>query len=69
MSSSFIWSESQSLKEIDLEVRDSIGFLAVQILSQRDDFKKMDKRTMLLELRAIIKELQDAYESNGDYDD
>lgn len=45
-----------------VEVRDSIGNLAVQVLSARENLAEMDYSTMIQKLYEIVCDLQDAYD-------
>ena len=51
-----------SLDEPEFVLRDSLGALAIQILSQRNDLSKMNYDDMLHELLDIINELHSAYD-------
>lgn len=47
-----------------VEVRDSLGALAVQVLASREDLAKLSYPEMLQKLHTIVKELHQAYDSN-----
>lgn len=51
-----------SLDEPIFVLRDSLGFLAVQILSAKKNLQQMSYDDMLHELLVIIEELHDAYD-------
>ena len=51
-----------SLDEPNFVLRDSLGSLAVQILSSKNDLSQMSYDDMLCELLDIIKELHNAYD-------
>ena len=44
-------------------LRDSLGYLAVQVLTARNDLTKMSNLEMILELHQIISDLHDTYDS------
>ncbi|WP_196590550.1 hypothetical protein [Pectinatus frisingensis] len=52
---------SHELTPVNIVLRDSLGVLAVSILSHRADFGSMQYDCMLSELHSIIAELHDAY--------
>ena len=62
LSADFFENNSHALRMPNIVLRDSLGTLAVQILSQRPDFSKLDYGTMLNELENIIIDLHDAYD-------
>lgn len=47
----------------ELEVRDNLGALAVQVLSARKNLADLPYETMLTELYTIVKELHSAYDN------
>lgn len=51
-----------SLDEPIYVLRDSLGFLAVQVLSSKKDLSQMNYHDMLNELFDIISELHNAYD-------
>ncbi len=59
---SFDPSNSASLDDPVFVLRDSLGALAIQILSTREDFSKMSYEQMLRELLDIIIKLHTAYD-------
>ena len=52
---------SHELPQVNIVLRDSLGTLAVSVLSHRADFGSMQYGCMLRELHSIIAELHDAY--------
>lgn len=56
--------QEQNLKQINISTRDSIEYLAVQILIAQNDLKTIDIEdypNLMSDLKEIIKELQLAY--------
>lgn len=56
--------QEQNLKQISISTRDSIEYLAVQILVAQNDLKTIDTKdyqNLMSDLKEIIKELQSAY--------
>ena len=51
-----------SLDEPPFVLRDSLGLLAVQVLSSKKDLSRMNYHDMLRELFNIISELHNAYD-------
>lgn len=62
ISSDFFESNDQALRKPKIILRDSLGFLAVQLLSSREDISNMDYPTMLFKLHEIITNLHDTYD-------
>lgn len=66
------WSDPEqahALKDSKIVLRDSLGTLAVQLLSSRNNLSQMTNSDMLRELHKIIVELQNTYdEMQGNFD-
>lgn len=58
----FMTNNSQALLEPNVVLRDSLGTLAVAILSKRMDVSTAKSEDLLLELHEIIKDLQNSYQ-------
>lgn len=50
-----------ALRPVNITLRDSLGFLAVQKLAAVKDISKMENEQLLCELREIISDLHDSY--------
>ena len=69
MMSNFFDENDHALKSNLVVLRDSLGALAVSILSADPDFTKMNNRERLSRLYSLINDLQKEYErANGDFD-
>ncbi len=59
-----------ALRTPNIVLRDSLGTLAIHLLSSREDITKLDQDNLLRKLHIIISELQHTYESmNGNFSD
>jgi len=54
---------AHELQNPSIVMRDSLGYLAIQILSKQHDIGTMDYDEMLRELHQIIIDLHDSYHS------
>lgn len=62
--SEFFEEHEESLRMPIIELRNSLGNLAIQILTTKDDISKMGYDEMLRKLYDIICDLQTAYDRN-----
>ena len=51
-----------ALVPVDIELRDSLGVLAVHVLAARENLAKLSSEDMLRKLHDIIHELHEAYD-------
>lgn len=58
----FFDENNQSLRQVSVVVRDSLGTLAIQLLCARQDITKLGYNELIVELSNIVKELHGAYE-------
>ena len=62
LTSDFFENEEQALRRPVIVLRDSLGALAIQILSEKEDIANLQYNVLLSKLNEIISELNDAYE-------
>ena len=55
---------SASLPTVQCVLRDSLGYLAVQMLIRREDFDSMSDCDKLYQLESIIDHLHEVYDAN-----
>ncbi len=68
LSTDFFENHDHALRMPNIVLRDSLGFLAIQLLTQREDISKLDYDILLCKLHAIIVELHNAYDGrNGNF--
>lgn len=63
----FYENNDHALRPTNIVLRDSLGYLAVQILSKKFDLDIMDYSDMLRELHSIISDLQCEYHQKHGY--
>lgn len=69
LTTDFFESNDHALRTPNIVLRDCLGSLAIQILSQKHDLAKMDYDDMLCELHSIIRELHNEYHrKHGNFD-
>ena len=56
--------ESTALPTVKCVLRDSLGYLAVQMLVRREDFDSMSDCDKLTQLESIIDHLHEVYDAN-----
>lgn len=61
LTSDFFENNDHALRSQNIVLRDSLGTLAVQVLSAREDIANMEYDVMLKKLYSIINELDDTY--------
>lgn len=68
LTSDFFENEEHALRHPNIVLRDSLGTLAIHILSAKEDISKLEYNVLLDKLHTIICELHDTYQrSNNDF--
>lgn len=62
LSSDFFENNDHALRQPTIVLRDSLGTLAIELLSSREDISNMEYDVLLSKLHAIICELHDTYD-------
>lgn len=61
LTTDFFENEDHALRHPNIVLRDSLGILAVQLLSKQEDITKLDYSELLSKLHKIITELHTVY--------
>lgn len=61
LTSDFFENHDHALRHPNIVLRDSLGVLAIQILSVKEDISKLQYDDLLRKLHTIISELHDTY--------
>ncbi len=62
LTADFFENEDHALRHPNIVLRDSLGILAIQILSSDEDISKLEYDVLLKKLHTIIYDLQDTYQ-------
>ncbi len=65
--SDFFENHEEALRKPNIVLRDSLGNLAIAILSKKENIAYMDYDILLRKLHTVICELQDAYHHCNNY--